>query len=304
MNKNLLRGGMFDLSAEDQQQIDALVRQTGLSGERRQHELMGAALAEPIRQTVPYVSWTSQFFVPMPIGPAEDNRIALDELTAVAFYSSPTGQVLYTRPGRKYTRPDFTEIDAGIEIGWRTMREAGWNIVARKQREATEELARKRDTLAATVINAAATASGNTSATAAGGVMTKAAVDNVFTTMGARGWNLRTVIGNTGTLMSMTNWTLANALWQWPDEMTRTLVTQFYWSDYGNCSWYGYHNAPTGYVYFACEPSQVGYHQTKGDIITASDVDITKKVDRHVYIEEDAYIIPNPYAVWRLTITA
>lgn len=304
MKKNFLNGGIFNLSAADQQQIDVLVRQTGASGNVREHELMGQALAEPIRQTVPYVSWTSQFFVPMPIGAAEDNRIALDELTSVAFYSSPTGQVMYTRPGRKYERPNFTEIDAGVEIGWRTMREAGWNILARKQKEAVEDMARKRDALAATVINAAVVASGNISATAAGGVMTKAAVDAVFTTMAGRGWDLRLVIGNTGTLMGMTNWTLANALWQWPDEQTRTLVTQFYWSDYGRANWFGFHNAPAGFVYFACEASQVGYHQTKGDVITASDVDITKKVDRHIYIEEDAYIIPNPYALWRLTITA
>lgn len=301
---NLMKGGIFNLTAEDRSRLDALVRQTGLSGEKREHEMMGQALAEPIRQTTPYVSWTEHFFTSQAVGAAQDNRIPLDEFTTVAFYSSPTGQVLYTRPGRSYTRPDFTMIDCGIEIGWDTMAEAGWNILARKQVEAAEELARKRDTLATTVLNAAVTASGNTSVTAAGGVMTKAAVDAVFQTMASRGWNIRTVVGNTGDLMDMTNWTLANALWQWPDEITRTLVTQFYWSDYGNCQWYGYSSAPTSYIYFGVEPSQIGYHQTKGDIRTASDIDITKKVDLHTYDEKDAYIVCNNYGLWRLYVTA
>ena len=304
MSENLFEAGIFNLTAEDRKRLDALVRQTGLSGERRQHELMGQAMAEPIRQVTPYVSWTEQFFVPQAIGAAEDNRVPLDEYTTVAFYSSPTGQVLYTRPGRKYERPDFTQIDCGVEIGWDTMAEAGWNILARKQLEAAEELARKRDALAQTVVDAAITASGNTSATAAGGVMTKAAVDSVFQTMATRGWKITTVIGNPGDLMDMTNWTLANALWQWPDEMTRSLVTQFYWSDYGNANWYGYHNAPTSVVYFAVAPSQIGYHQTKGDIRTATDIDIDKGVNKYRWDEKDAYIVCNDYGLWKLTITA
>lgn len=301
MNENLFNAF---ITTENRKRMDALIRQTGLSGEKRQHELMGRAMAEPIRQVAPYLSWTEHFFVPDPIGAAQDNRIPLDEYTVVAFYSSPTGQIMYCRPGRKYVRPDFTQIDCGVEIEWDTMAEAGWNIMARKQLEAAEELARKRDTLAQTVVNAAVVASGDISATAAGGVMTKAGVDNVFQTMAGRGWKITTVVGNPADLMDMTNWTQAGNLWLWPDDVTRTLATEFYWSGYGKATWYGYPAAPAGYVYFAIAPAQVGYHQTKGDIRTATDVDIDKGVNKHRWDEKDAYIVCNNYGLWRLTITA
>lgn len=296
--------GIFNLTAADQKQLDALVRQTGLSGEKRDHELMGQNLAEPIRQVADYMSWTHHFFTPQAIGPAEDNRIPLDEYTVVAFYSSPTGQVMYTRPGRKYHRPDFTMIDCGLEIGWDTMAEAGWNILARKQIEAAEELARKRDALALTVLNASITASGNTTATAAGGNMTRTGVDTVFKTMAAAGWEIRTVVGNTGDLMDMAGWTTTDNLWLWPDELTRTLVTQFYWNKYGNAIWYGYSSVPASTVWFAVEPSKLGYHQTKGEIRTASDINITKKVNLYTWDEKDAYTIDNDYGLYTLTITA
>lgn len=301
MNKNLLNA--FDLNVEDTKRMDALVRQTGLAGAHGGAELMGRAMAEPIRQVAPYLSWTERFFVADPIAPAQDNRIPIDEYTAVAFYSSPTGQIMYTRPGRKYVRPDFTQIDCGLEIGWDTMAEAGWNILARKQLEAAEELARKRDALALPVITAAVTASGNLTNSAAAGFMDKAAVDTIFQTMAGRGWKITQVIGNPADLMDMTNWTLASALWQWPEGMTRTLLTEFFWSGYGNAMWYAYPSAPTSSVYFTIAPAQIGYHQTKGDIRTATDIDIDKGVNKYRWDEKDAYWIGNNYGLWRLTIT-
>ena len=300
---NLFEGGIFNLTAADRKRLDALVRQTGLSGEKRDHKLMGQSLAEPIRQVADYVSWTHHFFVRQDIGPGEDNRIPLDEYTVTAFYSSPTGQVMYTRPGRKYVRPEFTMIDCGLEIGWDTMAEAGWNILARKQLEAAEELARKRDALAKTVLDASIAASGNTLATAAGGTMTRAGVDAVFKTMAAAGWEIRVVVGNIGDLMDMASWTTTDNLWKWPEAETRSLVTRFYWNKYGNAVWYGYHTAPAGTIYFGCEPTKIGYHQTKGGIRTASDIDIDKKVNKYTWDEKDAFYVANDYALFTLTIT-
>jgi len=234
----------------------------------------------------------------------EDNRVPVDSYLSVGFYTSPTGQVHYVRPGRAYTRPDWTAITAGIEIGWRTQSQAGWNLLARKQLEATEELARKTDSLAQTALNASITASGNTTATAAGGVLTKAAVDTALATMAARGFPAKIVVCNSADAMDMTNWTLANSLLRWTPEQVGELTTALYWASYGGATWLASPWAPASTVYLCAGPDKTGYHQTRGGLITASDIDITKMVDRHIYYKEDAFYVANDYALHTITVTA
>lgn len=303
MSESIFQDGVFKLTAAQQARMDALLRQTGLSSERRTHELMGQAMAEPIRQIADYKQWANQFFVDDHIRPGEDNRIPVDSYTVVAFYSSPTGQVLYTRPGRAYTRPDFTMIDCGLEIGWDTLAMAGWNILARKQLEAAEELARKEDSLAKTVLDAAVVSVSHTSVTAAGGVLTKAATDLVFQTQAANGFPVRQVAVNIGDAMDMTGWTVANSLWEWTDAQVMDLTTQMFWGRYGGAVWYAHHSVPASYVYFGGAPQAIGYRQRMGGVRTASDIDIDKKGDKHTWDKKEAYYVGNPYNLWRLYIT-
>lgn len=303
--KNLFEGGsMFELTAADQKRLDALVRQAGVSNERNDHEVIGQALAEPIRQVADYASWTNMFFMHQNVGPTEDNRIPVDSYLTVAFYTSPTGQIMYTRPGRAYTRPDFTAISVGIEIGWDTQAEAGWNVLGRKQLEAAEELARKQDSLAKTVLDASVTTSGNTTATAAGGVLTKAAVDAALAAMAARGFPARIIAVNNADAMDMTNWTLANSLLRWTPEQVTALTTKLYWATYGGADWFVSPWVPASTVYMSAGPEKTGYHQMKGGIQTASDINITKRIDLHTWYKKSAYYVGNDYAVHTITVTA
>lgn len=297
-------GGVFNLTAADQKRLDALVRQTGLSNERADHEMLGRALADPIRQVADYVSWTDMFFLHENVQPTEDNRIPVDSYLAVAFYTSPTGQIMYLRPGRAYVRPDFTSISCGIEIGWDTQAEAGWNVLARKQLEASEELARKKDSLASTALNASITTSGNTTATAAGGILTKAATDTAFATMAARGFPCKIVGINSADAMDMTNWTLASTLWQFNPDQVAALTTKLYWGSYGGATWFASPWVPASTVYMSAGPEKTGQHQTKGGIQTASDINITKRVDLHTWYTKHAYNVANDYALHTITVTA
>ena len=305
MEKNPFEGGsIFKLTAADQKRLDALTRQVGLSTNRDDHIMFGQQLADPIRQVADYVSWTEPFFLRRDYGPAEDNRVPVDSYLVVGFYTSPTGQIHYIRPGRAYTRPDFIAISVGIEIGWDTQAEAGWNLLARKQLEAAEELARKTDALAKTALDASIATSGNTTATAAGGVLTKAAVDTAMATMAARGFPCKVVALNSADAMDMTNWTLANSLLRWTPDQVKDLTTTLYWANYGNATWYASPWVTAGTVYLCAGPEKTGYHQTKGGIQTASDINITKRVDLHTYYKKDAFYVANDYALHTITITA
>ena len=303
--KNMFEdGSIFKLTAADQKRLDALVRQVGMSTVRDDHVMLGQQMADPIRQVADYVSWSEPFFLRRNYAPAEDNRIPTDSYLAVAFYTSPTGQVHYVRPGRSYVRPDFTAISAGIEIGWDTQAEAGWNLLARKQQEASEELARKTDALALTVLNASITASGNTTATAAGGVLTKAAVDTALATMAARGFPAKFVVLNTADAMDMSNWAVQNSLLRWTPDQAEDLTTQLYWATYGGATWLASPWAAASTVWLCAGPEKTGYHQTKGGIQTASDINITKRVDLHTYYKKDAFYVANDYALHTITVTA
>ena len=297
-------GSLFKLTAADQKRLDDLTRQVGLSSSRDDHEMFGQQLADPVRQVADYQSWTEPFFIRKDYAPAVDNRVPVDSYLAVGFYTSPTGQIHYVRPGRAYTRPTFTAVSVGIEIGWDTQAEAGWDLLARKQLEASEELARKMDSLAQTALNASITTSGNTTATAAGGVLTKAAVDTALATMAARGFPAKVVVVNSADAMDMTNWTLANSLLRWTPDQVKDLTTTLYWANYGGATWYASPWAPASTVYLCAGPEKTGYHQTKGGLQTASDINITKRVDLHTYYEKHAYYVANDYALHTITVTA
>ena len=57
-------------------------------------------------------------------------------------------------------------------------------------------------------------------------------------------------------------------------------------------------------VWLCAGPEKTGYHQTKGGIQTASDINITKRVDLHTYYKKDAFYVANDYALHTITVTA
>jgi len=295
--------GELIITAAGKQQINALLRRVGRSTDVNMHHQLAAALIEPIRKIAPYVEWTQTFFVQRNLKDGEDPALPLDDYTCAAFYTGPTGQALFTRPGRRYFRPDFTMIDVGLAIGWDDMANAGWDVLARKQVECAEELARKRDALAQAVLDAAVSSVAGHTPTVASS-MTKAAVDSIFASANAAGWQITQVVINTGRAMDMTSWTWpADGMWLTGPERGEEILRQGYISNYGGAAWIARHTVPSNYVYFSVAPSMVGVKTQLGDTRTASDVDIYKKEDHYVWDERLSYAVLNEYGLWRLEIT-
>lgn len=298
-------GRDFEMPDSVLHKINALLRRTAQSNRAEDHLMMGQALVEPIRKVAEYKRWTNIFFMQQTVEPGQDNAVPLDDYTAIAFVSSPTGQVFYTRPGRQYTRPDFSLYDAGIEIGWDDMAEAGWNLLARKQVEAAEEIARKIDTDAQSVIDAAVVAASKTSTVATS--MTKSAVDTIIRAMADIGFPPTIAAVNPGTFMDMSDWVFpaSNGVWLAPDSVTEELWTQGFSARYGGINWYVHHSVPKARVYFSAGPEYFGWEQTKGQspYRTGSDVNITKRVDLFTYDTKKAFVAGNNYSMYRLSIT-
>lgn len=270
---------------------------------REDHMLLGEAIAGPIFQTLPYVEMYGGFYMEQSYGPLEDNRIAKEDVQVTAWETHPDGQILYTRPGYTFTRPSFTQFDTGIEMPWRLMEKAGWNVLARSMKAAMWELARKRDTIARNTLIAAIPASHEyNSAT----VLLKTVVDEVLADQASIGFPVQKALINPGVMMQMANFnwggTGNNGFFLAPED-ARSLVRTLQISDYGGVAWMANPFAPTNEVVFAGAPDTVGWHQTRGEQITSSDVNITTGTDLHaIRDKEHAYYVEHGLSLARIRI--
>lgn len=287
--------------------IQELMRKTGLSDRREDHELMAQGVREPIRTLARYKQWTNIFFVDWALGPAEDNRIPLDNPIGSAFISSPEGRPQYITPGvQQYTRPNFFETKAGLQIFWAQLRTAGWPILQRRMEEAADDLARRLDVKARAILDAAiATASGHRTSIS-GGSLTKAGLDSVLKSAAQIGFPIVQAAINPGRLMDMTGWTQGSTSaipHFFAPESAREQVFRQLWADgYGNIRWFISHSVPMNSVYLSGDPAAVGYHQNHGQAQSASDIDIDLGLDKHVVRQEDAYYVGNQYNLWEVFI--
>jgi hypothetical protein len=263
-----------------------------------------AAVMEPIAQVVDYMQMYDIFFMPWNVTEGEDNKIALEDIVTLAWETHEDSAVLYLRPGFLWTRPDFTTYDTGVEIHWETMAKAGWNVLARQMKRAAENLARKRDEFLKGALEAAYLSNHITSVS--GGTITKAAVDAVLVAQATIGFPVTQALINPGILMGMGsfNWNGGtNVGLVLPPDVANDILRTLVFMNYGGVTWYSNPFAPVGQVVFSCAPSYIGYHQTRGEMKSASDTDITDKLDRHaIYDQEHAVYVQNPYALAKLTI--
>jgi hypothetical protein len=299
--------GNFVFAGDARERIDAQLRRVGMGGDVNQHKMLADMIIPPIRLVADYQEWTRMFFEQRNIGPRDNVRIALEEPGVIALYTSPNGEVFFTRPGiTTYVSPSYLMIDSGLEIGWDDMASAGWDVLGRKVLETGEEFARKRDVQGQSFLDAAAVAVSGHAATVAGGVMTMAAVDAILKAASAAGWDITQIAVNTATVMDMKSWVWGSEQHLWMQPTNDQLVLQkFYASNYGGASWYAFRSVPTNYVYFSGTPAQMGSKRyLQGGTRTASDVDIKKRVDLYTWDEKWGHYIENTYPLWRLEITA
>lgn len=261
-----------------------------------------ASVMEPIAQVVDYMEMYSIFYMPQTLDEGEDNKIALEDIVAVAWETSEASSVLFTRPGFLWTRPDFTTFDTGVEMPWDLMARAGWNVLARQMKRAAEALARKRDEFLRGPLISAMLPSHIRLVT--GGTITKAAIDAILVDQATIGFPITQALINPGILMGMGNFTWgASASMVLPPDVAKDILRTLVFMEYGGVQWFSNPFAPTTEVLFSTAPAYIGYHQIMGEMKSASDVDIIDKVDRHaIYDQYHAAYVQNAYGLAKLTI--
>ena len=296
----------FRLDASEKER-EALIVQMANSRSKEEHIRFGAALIPPIEMAVPYVEMYNIFTETLTYGDLEDNRLPVEkDIVGIGWKTHADAEVLFVRPGYEFTRPEFDEWDTGVELSWRTARKAGWNVMDRAMQKAVEALARLRDAQKVAALHTAVESiSGHTPTVAT--ALTKAAVDAIIKGAANIGFPITRALTNPGTLMDMA----AGAGWTWgsegmkiPEGVAQELLVTLSYGNYGGLEWFGNAHHPTDVVWFAGPKNQTGYHQKRGALTTASDVDIVRKVDLHTVMDaEHAMYIANAYRLWRLTIT-
>lgn len=296
-----------DRAHVDMKEINAFLSQYAPGGgatNQDRRDLI-ASVMEPIAQVVDYMEMYSIFFQPWQLTEGEDNKIPLEDIVALAWETHEDSSVLYVRPGYLWTRPDFVNFDTGVEIHWDLMQRAGWNVLARQMKRAAEALARKRDEYLKGLLEAALINSHITSV--AGGTITKAAVDAVLVAQATIGFPITQALINPGILMGMGafNWNGgSNVGLVVPPEVANEILRTLVFMNYGGVTWYSNPFAPTDRVFFSTAPAYIGYHQTMGEMKSASDTDITEKLDRHaIYDQYHSGYVQNAYGLAKLTIT-
>lgn len=299
--------GMYVIASEySQSSVDKMLREIAYETQAgydlaETHAMLAANIVEPIRQTVPYAEMYSMFFVTQTYEDLEDNAIPVEDIPTVAWETHRDGEVMFVRANYRWTRPGFTTFDVGIEVAWDDLRFAGWNYLQRQMQYATENLARKRDAKAKTILDDAVPASH--AHTVSGGSLTRAGVKAVLKAAMAIGFPMTQCLVNSGTASDMAEWTLPTGQ-RMPEAREEELLRNLYLATYGGCKFYVNPHASSSVLYFSGPPANTGWHQEKGTLKTASDVDIRKKVDLHaIYDADHGWYVGNAYNLRTLTIT-
>lgn len=284
--------------------IQAMMREIGNSTDVATHQALGAATAAPIRTLARYKAWTQIFFAEDMRGPADDNRIPVDQPIGKAFATTPEGRPQMIRVGvQQFVRPTFTMLSTGLEIGWGTLKTAGWAILQRKMEESSDDLARKVDAKAKSALAAALLAGQTVSSS---GSLLKSAVDYVIKQSTLQGFPVVQAAINTARMQDMSGWTngSTSALpFIWGPDKGEELFKNLYAQGYGNIQWFLSHSVPYTEVWLSGAPAEVGYHQSHGGPQSASQVDVMRMVDQHITYQDDAWYVGNAYNVWKINIT-
>ena len=289
------------------QQIDKMLREIAYESVAgydlaEAHRMLAANIVEPIRQSVPYFEMYNRFFQEAMYGPLDDNSIPIEDIPTVVWETHRDGAVAFVRANYRWTRPDFTTFDTGIEVNWTDLQKAGWNYLARQMQYATENLARKRDVKAKAVLDAAVPAAHEH--TVSGGSLTRASVKAVLKAAMQIGFPMTQCLANAGTITDMAEWTLPTGQMV-PDGQQSELMTTLKLGNYGGCDFSVNPHASTTVLYFGGPASGIGWQQKRGSLKTASDVDIRRKIDIHaIYDQDHAWYVGNGYNLRTLTITA
>jgi hypothetical protein len=297
------KDGVFVLSAEQEKSIRELSQRYLTSQRHEDHHMFAQTILGPIKTVADYEEWLGGLFVPQTRSMSDVVRIALDSPTAIGYYTSITSAPMYSRPGPKFTTTSLTAFDVALQIGFYDADMFGWPVLAKKIKECGMEMARKRDGIRKTAIDAAvAGLSGRTSTVAT--TMTKASIDAIFASAASAGFKIKEVRINPERIMDMTSWTWpSNSMWnRLGADRAEEVIRSGSITNYGDATWKAYLGCPTNKVYFFCEPDMLGWeHTVVGHPKTWTTMDINTKSDYTLYADFLG-VYASAYGMWCLTI--
>lgn len=291
------------------QDVNELLAQTAArAGVNARDQLLAIAttIIEPIDQALRYITVFTQFYREIGIGPLEDWSIPVENLImGLGFQVHSESEVFFVRPSFEWTRPTLKEYSAGVEMPWKLMQRAGWNLLSRMMERATDNLARQIDAYAKAAVDASVLATAGHAHTQAGTTLTKAGVDAVIKAANQAGFPMSRAAINSGTVTDMAGWSTGTVSTQTiPEAEARELLQRLYLGNYGGVDWYSNPFVTDRFVYFSGPPAATGYHIIRGSVNAASDVDIRKGVDLHaIRSAEHTFYIGNANNIRRLEIT-
>src|SRR3990167_1341954 len=134
--------------------------------------------------------------------------------------------------------------------------------------------------------------------------LAKAAVDTLLKAQADIGFPVSRVLVNPGTLMDMANFDWGVTGFFIPPSEAAQLMRTLHVINYGGAEWYTNPHYLTNELLFGGTPNQIGWHQTKGEVNTASDIDIDNGVDKHAIRDaEHAWYVGNAYTLARIRIS-
>jgi len=292
------------------QDVNELLAQTAARSGRDVMEQMLAlaqTIVEPIDQALPYILTFTPFFTEVPISDLQDPSIPRElDIIGLCFEVHPESEVFFVRPSFQWWRPGLREFSAGVEMPWKLMQRAGWNVMRRMMLRATDCIARQIDAMARAALDATILATAGMASTQAGTTLTKAGVDALIKAAHTLGFPMVRAAINSGTVTDMAGWTAGNTLSTIspPEREARELLQRLYLGNYGGVDFHSNPFVTNRFLYFAGQSNMTGFHIIRGRTRSDSDVDIRKGTDIHaIRTAEHAFSVENANNIRRLEIT-
>lgn len=291
-------------SVSDVNELLALYAARGGQNTRDQLLALATTIVEPIDQALPYRVVFVDFYTEVTLGDLEDPAFPKEsQVMGVCFESHPETEIFFVRPSLEWYRPTLKEYTAGVEMPWKLMRRAGWNIMQREMLRATDCIARRIDTEAKNALDASVLATAGMAHRETSSTLTKATVDAMIKAAHTLGFPMSRAAINSGTVTDMVGWTTGVFNANLPEREAREMLQTLHLGEYGGLNWWSNPFVPTRYVYVAGDASRTGFHIVRGRTITSSDVDIRLGTDLHaIRSAEHAFYVDNPNNVRRIEI--
>lgn len=293
------------LTVNDVNELLAEIAARGGANEIDQLMALATTVIEPIDTALPYKLIFTEFYNPITIGDLEDPSLPVEsQVMAIAFEVHPESEVFFVRPSLEWYRPTLKEYSTGIEMPWKLMRRAGWNVLNREMKRATDAIARRIDTEARNALDAAALATAGYATYETAATLQKATVDGLVKAAHAAGFPMVRAAINSGTVTDMVGWTTGVFNANLPEREAREMLQTLHLGEYGGINWYSSPFVRPRFIYFGGDQQRTGWHLTRGQVITSSDVDIRLGTDLHaIRSAEHAFYVDNGYNTRRVQIT-